>query len=117
MIKSNRTKSYVFTADVNSVIDMEQIALVKKTVKAINDSARESYRWAVRRAEANGSPLPKKPKIHRVRLMGRGPRKAAYADNVANGGYRVWSGYSCYLPQRYAERFDVYIAEVYQYER
>lgn len=96
---------------------MEQIALVKKTVKSINDSARDSYRWAVRRAEAYGLPLPKKPKIHRVRLMGRGPRKAAYKDNIANGGNCVWSGYSSYLPQKYAVRFDVYIAEVYQYER
>lgn len=116
MTKNKRSKSYVFTADVNSVEDMLKINLVKKTVKSINDSARQSHKWAVRRAQATGMPIPKKPKIHRVRLMGRGPRKASYKDNLANGGYPVWSGYNCYLPQRYATSFDVYISEVYQYE-
>lgn len=114
--KNTRTSSYVFTADANSVVDMQQINLIKKTVKSINDTARTSYKHAVRRAEYYGNPIPKKPKIYRVRLMGRGPRKTAYHDNLANGGYRVWSGYNSYLPQKYANRFDVYIHEVYQYE-
>lgn len=117
MIKNNRTKSYVFTADVKSVEDMQRIDLVKKTVKSINDTLRDSYKWAVRRAEARGEPIPKKPKIHRVRLMPRGPRASSYRDNLANGGNRVWSEYNSYLPQKYAERFDVYIHEVYSYER
>jgi hypothetical protein len=115
-MNKTRTSSYVFTADVNSVEDMQRIDLVKKAVKSINDSARLSHRWAVRRAEARGEPIPKKPKIHRVRLMGRGPRKSSHAHNVANGGYRVWSEYNSYLPQRYATHFDIYIHEVYQYE-
>jgi hypothetical protein len=117
MTKNNmRTKSYVFTADVNSVEDMQRIELIKKSVKAINDTARSSHKYAMQRAAFMREPLPKKPKIYRVRLMGRGPRKAAYASNIASGGYRVWSGYSSYLPQRYAERFDVYVSEVYQYD-
>ena len=114
--KNTRSKSYVFTADVNSVEDMQRIELVKKSIKSVNDSARQSHRWAMQRSAYMREPLPKKPKIYRVRLMPRGPRKASYQDNLANGGHRVWSGYNSYLPQRYAERFDVYIHEVYQYE-
>jgi len=117
MTKNNRTTSYVFTADIKSVEDMQRIDLVKKTVKSINDSARLSHRWAVRRAEVRGEPIPKKPKIHRVRLMGRGPRKSSYLQNLANGGHRVWSGYNSYLPQQYATHFDIYIHEVYSYDR
>jgi hypothetical protein len=114
MSKSNRTASYVFTADANSALDMEQIELVKKSVKSINDTARLAHKYAVRRAEYMRSPLPMKPKLYRVRLMPRGPRKASYANNILNGGNRVWAGYNSYLPQRYATRFDVYIHEVYQ---
>ena len=116
MTKKTRSKSYVFTADVNSVEDMQRIELVKKSIKTVNDSARLSHRWATQRSVVTGSPSPKKPKIYRVRLMPRGPRKASYRDNLANGGHRVWSGYNSYLPQRYAERFDVYVHEVYQYD-
>lgn len=111
---SNRTSSYVMTADVNSAFDMEQIALIKKTVKSINDTARQAHKFATLRADYMRQPLPKKPKLYRVRLMARGPRKQAYQDNLKNGGNKVWSGYSSYLPQKYAKRFDVYIHEVYQ---
>jgi hypothetical protein len=104
------------TADVNSAVDMEQIALIKKSVKAINDQARLSHKYAIRRADYMREPVPKKPKLYRVRLMPRGPRKASYLDNLANGGHKVWSGYNSYLPQKYAQRFDVYIHEVSQYE-
>ena len=114
MTSNKRTSSYVMTADVNSACDMEQIALIKKAVKTINDGARQSHKWAVHRADYMRQPLPKKPKIYRVRLMPRGPRKEAYLDNLQNGGHKVWSGYNSYLPQRYAKRFDVYIHEVYQ---
>lgn len=111
---NKRTSSYVMTADVNSASDMEQIALIKRSIKAVNDAARQSHKYAVLRADYMRQPLPKKPKIYRVRLMPRGPRKEAYIDNLKNGGNTVWSGYNCYLPQRYAKRFDVYIHEVYQ---
>ena len=108
MIKNNRTTSYVFTADPQSVADMMQIAVVKKTVKSINDSARLSHKYATRRAEYNGNPLPKAPKLYRVRLMSRGPRRsAAIAD-----GQRKWA-YDSSLPQRHATHFDIYIHEVH----
>lgn len=113
---SNRSSSYVMTADVNSALDMEQIALIKKTVKTINAQARLAHKHAVLRADFMREPLPKKPKIYRVRLMPRGPRASSYRDNLANGGYKVWSEYNSYLPQKYAKRFDVYINEVYQYD-
>lgn len=106
MIKNNRTASYVFTADPLSVADMQQIGAVKRAVKAINDTARQSYKFAVRRAEYNGNPLPKAPTIYRVRLMGRGPRRvAARIDGVRS------SAYDSSLPQRHATHFDVYIHE------
>ena len=112
MTKLTRTSSYIFTADANSVTDMQQIDIVKKTVRAGNRNAMNNYRWACQRAKFNGEPMPKKPTLYRVRLMGRGPRKAAYQDHLQNGGYRMWQGFNCYLPQKYAERFDIYVHEV-----
>lgn len=109
---NKRTSSYVMTADANSAADMQQIELIKKSVKSINDTARQAHKFAMHRAEYMQKPLPMKPKLYRVRLMGRGPRKEAHLDNLRKGGYAVWSGYNSYLPQRYAQRFDVYIHEV-----
>lgn len=103
----SRTSSYVFTADASSVADMQQIAIVKKTVKAMNDNLAQNYKYAVMRAKFYGQELPKKPLRQRVRLMGRGPRRvAAIAD-----GQRKYQ-YDSYLPQAHATRFDVYIADV-----
>jgi hypothetical protein len=107
MIKNNRTTSYVFTADPQSVADMQQIEIVKKAVKSINDSTRLSHKYAIRRAEYYGEPLPKAPKIYRVRLMGRGPRRSAA---IADGQRRC--AYDSSLPQRHATHFDIYIHEV-----
>jgi hypothetical protein len=107
-----RTTSFIFTADANSAADIAQINIVKKTVKASNKLAKDSHKWACARAAHNGEVLPKAPKLYRVRLMGRGPRATAYADHVANGGNRQWAGFRSYLPQKYAERFDVYVSEV-----
>lgn len=112
-MNTKRSDTYVFTADARSCDDMQRIELVKKAVKSINDTARSSYKFWSRRAEFNGTTPPAKPKIFRVRLMGRGPRKASYEHNVATGGNRVWAAYNSYLPQRYAQRFDIYIHEVY----
>lgn len=111
---NKRTSSFVMTADPNSALDMEQIALIKKAVKSINDTARLAHKFAVHRADYMRQPVPMKPKLYRVRLMGRGPRKESHEDNLRKGGYAVWAGYNSYLPQRYAKRFDVYIHEVYQ---
>ena len=112
MMNSNRADSYIFTADAGSSADMQQIQLVKKTVRSSNRLAMQRYKWACRRAEYSGEPMPKKPELYRVRLMGRGPRKIAYQDHLANGGYRMWQGFNSYLPQKYAERFDVYVHEI-----
>ena len=104
-----RATSYVFTADPMSASDMQQIAIVKKSVKSMNDQAKQSHKWAVKRAEYYGEVPPKAPKVYRVRLMGRGPRRV---HARANYGGRYNSSYDSYLPQRYATHFDVYIAEV-----
>lgn len=109
MSKLNRATSYVFTADPLSASDMQQIAVVKKTVKSMNDQAKQSHYWAVKRAEYYGEPTPKAPKRFRVRLMGRGPRRV-HAQAAYGGRYD--SSYDSYLPQRFAVKFDVYIAEV-----
>lgn len=106
-----RTDSYIMTVDPLSANDMAQIEIVRKTVRASNKLAMQNYKYAVQTAKYFGNPMPKKPALYRVRLMSRGPRKAAYQDNLANGGNRVWSGYSCYLPQKYATSFDVYVNE------
>lgn len=107
MSKMNRSKSYVFTADPNSAFDMEQIATVKKAVRAINESNKQAHFYAVRRAEYRGEPIPKAPARKRVRLMPRGPRKQAAIND-----YGRKRAYDSYLPQRYAVRFDVYISDV-----
>lgn len=107
MSKTKRTTSYVFTADPLSVEDMQRIELVKKSVKSINDTTRQSYRWAVRRAEYHGTPTPKMPPLYRVRLMARGPRRV---NARADGLHRT--AYDSSLPQRYATHFDIYIHEV-----
>lgn len=104
-----RSTSFVFTADPLSASDMQQIAIVKKTVKSMNDQAKQMHKWAVKRAEYYGELPPKAPVRYRVRLMGRGPRRV-YAN--ANYGGRYNSAYDSYLPQRYATRFDVYVSEV-----
>jgi hypothetical protein len=107
MTKLIRSDSYIFTADPMSAFDMEKIAIIKKTVSAMNKEAKTAYGYAVRRAEYYGEPIPKAPTRKRVRLMGRGPRKQAALND-----YGRKRAYDAYLPQRYAVRFDVYIADV-----
>jgi hypothetical protein len=107
MTKIVRSTSYVFTADPQSAADMQQIAMIKKTVKSMNDQAKQSHYWAVKRAEYQGLPIPKAPNRYRVRLMGRGPRvQAALQD------YGRKRAYDAYLPQEYAVKFDVYVSQV-----
>jgi hypothetical protein len=100
-----RTSSYVFTADPLSVSDMRQVEIVRKTIAVQNKILMENYRRNCLWQEK-----PVKPVLHRVRLMGRGPRKAAYLENLREGGTTVSGGYRAYLPQRFATSFDVYIA-------
>lgn len=107
MRNTTRTTSYVFTADPLSAVDMEKIDIIKKTVRAINAEAKIAHGYAVRRAQYHGQPIPKAPTPKRVRLMGRGPRRQAAIQD-----YGRKHAYDAYLPQRYATRFDVYIADV-----
>jgi len=60
--------SYVFTADINSAYDMEQIAVLRKAVKIMNKAAK-----------ARGE-TPK-----RVELRGRKPAKKAEVRNFWTG--------------------------------
>ena len=102
-----RATSYVFTADPQSVSDMQQIVMIKKTVKAMNDQIKQAHGYACKRAEYRGEALPKTPRRYRVRLMGRGPRAQAALQD-----YGRKRAYDAYLPQRYAVKFDVYVSEV-----
>ena len=102
-----RTDSYIFTADAMSVGDMQQIAIVKKTVRASNRLAMQNYKWACARAAYRGNSMPELPKQYRVRLMARGPRRAAA---LADGKHK--SAYDQSLPHCHATRFDVYVHEV-----
>jgi hypothetical protein len=106
-MKKERTSNYIFTADPQSVADMQQIAIVKKTVKAMNDAARQAHVYARRNAIFRCEPVPKAPTMKRVRLLGRGPRVQAALND-----YGRRRAYDSYLPQRYATSFDVYIADV-----
>lgn len=110
-MNKQRTTSYIFTADPLSAADMQQIEIVRKTVRASNARAMQNYKWECQRAEHLGHPKPKAPALYRVRLMGRGPRKAAYEQHIAEGGTRLWMGFNVYLPQKYATRFDVYVSQ------
>lgn len=107
-----RSNSYQFTADPMSSMDMEKIETLKKCVKSMNASTRREYQYQLERWSAGYCGKPSKPTYYRVRLMGRGARKTAYQDWIANGGYKIWSGYASYLPQKYASRFDVYIGTI-----
>lgn len=107
-----RTDSYIMTADPMSAGDMAQIEIVRKTVRASNALAKRNHKWEVNRAVLFGRPMPKAPTLYRVRLMGRGPRSAAYKEHVANGGTKLWMGFNVYLPQKYATSFDVYVNEI-----
>jgi hypothetical protein len=60
MIMKKRTSSYAFTADVNSVTDMQQIDFLRKSISIINKSAKESAKYS-----------GQKPKLYRVSLKAR----------------------------------------------
>jgi len=109
-----RTKSYVFTADVNSAVDMMQIETLRASIKSVNAMAKETDRMNQYRYDHGYAPwpcpacdygFPDVPK-YRVSLMARGPRRAAA---VADG--RSKYAYDSCLPLRHAETIDVYIHE------
>ena len=94
-----RTDSYIMTADPMSVNDMQQIALVRKTVAASNKLARQRAKYF------GGAPV-----IYRVCLKGRLGR-----NNPAAGIYRnkptYWGRKGDYqsIKLEHAQRIDVYV--------
>ena len=105
-MKQVRASTYVFTADPNSVADMEKIEIIRKSVKSMNAQLLQAHKYAVRNAIFFDRPMPKKPQLYRTRLLGRGPRKDAALKDYGHA-----RAYDAYLPQRYAVKFDVYIGE------
>jgi hypothetical protein len=87
-----RTDNYVFTADPMSVGDMQQIAVVRKTVATSNKLAKQRAKWK-----------GEKPVIYRVSLKGRlGKNNPAAAEYVG----RFQS-----ISLADAQRIDVYVHE------
>ena len=101
-----RTNSFIFTADVNSATDMQQIEMLRNSIKAVNKMAKETDRINdYRYQHGYDTDCTIAPK-YRVSLMPRGPRRvAAIADGRSPRAYD-----SC-LPIRHAETIDVYIHE------
>jgi hypothetical protein len=93
MNKKPRTPNYIFTADPMSVNDMQQIEIVRKTVRTSNILAKQRAKWS-------GA----KPVIYRVCLKARlGKGNPAYAK------YRGQWVQSIKLED--AQRIDVYVQE------
>lgn len=91
-----RTNAYVFTADVNSVADVQQIKVVRRTVAAIN-----------RRNRAAAKCSDKEPEIFRVALKPRlGKNNPMYALKYKHQ-------YIKSIKLEDAQRIDVYIQRRY----
>ena len=102
-----RTDAYVMTAHTECAGDMLEIETIRKSVKAINATARSRYKNRKQYLEWIGSDEePGSPALYYVKCQARGPRtKHARAD----GKYA--RAYDQSLPLRHAERLDVYIYE------
>lgn len=80
-----RTTNYIMTIDPLSVSDMQQLEVLRKSVKYMNASKGSAYY---------------------VKCQARGPR---VVHAIADGGYR--GRYNQSLPLRHAKTMDVYIYE------
>ena len=102
-----QSTSYVGTFYTGSAGDMLEIETIRKSVRAINATARSRYKNRKQYLEWIGSDEePGSPALYYVKCQGRGPRtKHARADG------RYARAYDQSLPLRYAERLDVYIYE------
>lgn len=80
-----RTPSYIMTVDPKSAVDMEQLDVLRRSVKYMNASKGNSYY---------------------VKCQARGPR---VANAIADGSNR--HRYNQSLPLRHAVTMDVYIYE------
>ena len=99
--------SYVGTFYTGSAGDMLEIETIRKSVRAINATARSTYKNRKEYLEWKGSDEePGSPQLYYVKCQARGPRaKHARADG------RHARAYDQSLPLRHAERLDVYIYE------
>lgn len=101
-----RTDSYIFTADPLSVNDMQQIAIVRKTVAVSNKMARQSAKWK-----------NEKPVIYRVCLKARLGRNNPDADIYRNKT-TFWGRKGDYqsIKLEHAQRIDVYVQRRWDYK-
>jgi len=99
-----RTNSYVFTADVNSAADMQQIESIRDSIKSVNALARETDRINQYRCEQGYSEWRDITPKYRVSLKARGARRV---HAIADGKSKC--AYDDVLPLRHAERIDVYV--------
>ena len=101
-----RTEAYVMTADVNSVGDMAQIEIVRKTVATSNKIARTAHKHACRYAMFKGEPEPKAPMLYRVSLKARlGKNNPAYEAKYKQQWIKA-------IKLEDAARIDVYVHEM-----
>jgi|TARA_B110000908_G_scaffold107177_1_gene125999 hypothetical protein len=108
--KMNRSDSYQFTADVNSVNDMLELQTVRNAVKTINRMAKQTELAQQYRYDSGWSDVEPQPIFrYRVSVM---PRGARTVHAIADG--RSPRAYDSTLPIRHAERLDVYIHTVSQ---
>jgi len=102
-----QSTSYIGTFYTGSAGDMLEIETIRKTVRAINTSARARYKNRKQYLEWLGSDEePGSPALYYVKCQARGPRaKHARADG------KHARAYDQSLPLRHAERLDVYVYE------
>lgn len=94
-----RTSAYIMTADPLSVSDMQQIEIVRKTVRASNSRARQAAKWS-----------GKKPELYRVCLKARlgvgNPAAPIYRNKTTYWGRK---GDYQSIKLEHAQRIDVYV--------
>ncbi len=99
-----RTNSFIFTADVNSATDMQQIEMLRNSIKAVNKMAKQTDIMNTYRCEQGYDDWKDITPKYRVSLKARGPRRV---HAIADGKSKY--AYDDVLPLRHAERVDVYV--------
>lgn len=99
-----RTDSYVMTIDPLSVSDIENLAIVRRTVSVGNKLKMRTYMWQCRTALYRNEDQPLPPVLHRVSLKGRLGK-----NNPAASKYK--GRYHYHVAMEDAQRIDVYIHE------
>ena len=98
-MNKQRTSAYIFTADPLSVSDMQQIEIVRKTVRASNARAIQSAKWS-----------GKKPELFRVCLKGRIGKNNPFASIYRNKTtYWGRKGHFQSIKLEHAQHIDVYV--------